>query len=167
MNVKFIVKLNFLVLALGLCIYFMYSLHSRGLPNPVLAVFGLPAEKSTPPESINFCKTRVLGLIEPEKIKIIQNGNQWMVEQPEPTPINFIAVEKWLSRFCSIKAKTVGKALPDKPLSPILFIKFIDGSVDILRSDATGAFELGGSLFQSPELGELLAELVTLPAASK
>ncbi len=180
MTAKQIVKINFLILGFGLCLYAIYTLNARGLPNPILSILGLPqnahvaAHDVASAQDVNLCKTRVLGLIQPEKLKLIQNGNQWIAEKPESQAVDFIAVEKWLSRFCSAKAlpgsaakasTLASKASLANGFTPALFVKFIDGAVDVLRSDSSGRFEYNGQIFRSNDLAQALAELVTLPKA--
>ncbi len=167
-TVSWYVKINFLVLGFLLCIYGIYAVNHRGLPPGLLSMFGLKPQVTSQRDS--FCKTRVLGLIQPQKVKIMQEGNQWVAENSSTEYVNFISVEKWLSRFCSIHpdAGTPDsvEASAGNGFVPALFVKFIDGAVDILRSDSAGRFEWHGQVFKSDDLSNALRELSQLPSAN-
>jgi hypothetical protein len=160
-----IVRINFLLLGLGLTLYGMYGVNSHGVPKPLLTILGID---SAPKAEAKMCKTRVQGVIQPEKLKLMQDGNDWVAEGPQSHKVDFISVEKWLSKFCSAKLEPLpatAKADAGAGFTPTLFVKFIDGGIDVLRSAADGSFEWHGQFFRSEDLKNALQQLGSLSIA--
>lgn len=86
MKTSLILKMNFLLLAMGLTVYFIYQINRNGLSPSFLALFGLKpsaqamsghdsnADKAakTATFSWNWCDTRVAAMIKPDEFKIAQ-----------------------------------------------------------------------------------------------
>lgn len=165
MNSSLIVKLNFLLLGLGLTIYFIYGLNAKGLSPGVLALFGIaPAQTvgSLTESTWTWCDTRVTALIRPdEKFKLSQEGSRWVVEDQSPREVNFIAVEKWFAKFCSVPAKSI-EANAGEGFRPSMMVKFVNGQVEVLRQNDDGVFLWKGQAFAAPQMLEALEELTQL-----
>jgi len=166
-----IVKLNFLILGLGLTAYLIYGLNTRGIPPVVKALFGLPAESAGPGRSawyeesfkLSWCLTRVVSLVKPQGFKLAQEGRAWIFSTPEEKVLDFVAVEKWFGRYCRVNA-TGAITMPGEGSKPELFIKFVNGETEVLSITESGLFIWQDKVFSSPELSAALAELPQLPA---
>jgi hypothetical protein len=159
-----IVKINFLLLALGLTVYFIYSLQTRGLPPALQAFFGMPANTTVASQVYQFswCDTRVESIIKPEEFKLTQDGRNWLLENPTQRVADFISVEKWFGRHCQIHARSaVGGN--DQDFTPELFVKFVTGEVQVLKRNAAGLFSWRGKVFESPELTQAIEQIPQLP----
>ncbi len=173
-----IIKINFLVLGLGLTLYITHQLNSRGLDSNFLALFGLaPAapraervariSSASSADSVftwNWCETRVAGLIKPDDFKLAQEGNTWVFESTVKQAVNFLSVEKWLARFCTVTARR-SETKPDDFYKPALMVKFVDGHVEVLRRSDEGDYLWRGQAISSPEFDKALSELKNLPTA--
>lgn len=165
MKTSLIIKLNFLFLGLGLSLYFMYSLNSKGLSPAVQNMFGVVQTKALSSANefkLNWCDTRVTALIRPEEFKISQQGNNWVRESKEASVIDFVAFEKWLARSCAIRAEKVSLT-EDESFLPALMVKFVDGQVGVIRRHPNGVFSWKGQAFTSPAFDAALNELSSLP----
>ena len=166
MKLSMIVKLNFLVLGLGLTLYFMYYNKHNGLPPAVLEFFGVAQTPAMYKES--WCDTRVESLIRPDKFKITQQGSRWMRENGESHPLNFVSVEKWFGRYCAVRAERLDEniSLEQKAeFLPALFVKFITGEVEYLRRSPDGRYIWRDRVFKSSKLDQALGELDELGGA--
>ena len=91
-----IVKINFLVLGLGVILYTMYVLNSQGLPAPVANFVGIEVEKK---QKLSWCDTRVTSINLANGRRVFQNGMKWYAEGPmESGELDFIQVEKWFPK---------------------------------------------------------------------
>lgn len=188
MRSSLIFKINFLVLGLALTVYISYQLRARGLGTDVLALFGINApaatsrssapnttdrateKKATDDESAfrwNWCQTRVTAMIKPEEFKIAQEGNLWVYEAAAKQVVNFLSVEKWLAKFCTVDAKKLPNTNAERAelFKPALMVKFVDGHVELIRRSTDGQYLWRGQAFTSPEFDSALSELSTLPEA--
>ena len=166
MKTSAIVKLNFMILGLALTLYAIYTLNSHGLNPRVRALLGLSQEDGSTEKSfhINWCSTRVIGLIQPEKLKVSQEGQNWVREDNgSNSVVDFIAMEKWLARSCSVQAKKVNTTVTSASFLPTLFVKFVDGEVDVIRRNSQGVYLWRGQTFTSLDFDSAVAELSRLP----
>jgi hypothetical protein len=173
MNSSLIFKINFLVMAIGITFYFIHVLNTRGISPKVLATIGVaPTNSQTTAkhEQYNWtwCETRVTGIVQADELKLNQVSNDWILEfqAASPKKVNFLSVEKWLSRFCTVAAfkpehepKTTFNASPFKPY---LFIKFVNKKVEVIQKNDNGQFLWKGQIFDSPVFVSALEELKRL-----
>ncbi len=108
------------------------------------------------------------GLIRPDKLKLTQVANNWVLEGPTQRKVDFISVEKWLSHHCSVSANGFNaKPTATSSLEPMLLVKFVNGKVGVLRGDQNGHFEWNDLTFTSADLLGALAELEHLPDSAR
>lgn len=166
MNTSLIVKLNFFLLAFGLTAYLIYAVNTRGLSPGFLALFGIESSAPTQSHSLKkwtWCETRVTNLMQPGVFQLSQEGRNWIEERPEgQRVVDFIAVEKWFTRFCTLGIEPVeGRTSED--FKPVFMVKFVDGRTEILRQSSEGHFAWKGQVFLSSELLEAFQALHALP----
>lgn len=167
MRTSLIVKINFLLLGLGLTAYFMYFLNNRGLPAPLLSFFGITSSHHST-QHIDWCQTRVEAIIRPQKFKLQQEGRIWQIEADTARVADFVSVEKWFGRNCRLKVTNLESVkVEQSQVSPELFVKFIDGQVEVLKRLAAGVYEWKGQIFSSKQMDQALTELETLPTSAK
>ncbi|OFZ12199.1 MAG: hypothetical protein A2Z20_11325 [Bdellovibrionales bacterium RBG_16_40_8] len=169
MKTSAIIKLNFLLLGLALTFYAIYSLNTRGINSSISMLLGLNLTGKTITKHFNFnwCNARVAGLIIPEKFKVLQDGQNWIAEGNKSRNVDFIAMEKWLAQSCSSQAERVNTGKADEPLMPALIIKFVDGSIDMIRRNSRGVYVWKGQAFTSSAFDQALAELPQLPEGQR
>ena len=170
MRLRWIVTLNFLVLGFVLTIFAIYMVQTRGLPAPILNVFGIDAGKRSSTYRQSWCDTRVSALIRPNEFKLEQEGMKWIGDDGEPRELNFIAVEKWFGRNCAVRAQVAESPISLEEKSefiPALFVKFITGEVTSLRRSADGRYIWRDRVFRSPKLDQALGELEELVPLKK
>lgn len=179
MKTDWIVKLNFLVLGFALTMYFIYQVNTRGLSPQFLAIFGMKpsaavkAQPSLNSEKLSWCETRVSALLLPEKMKLIQDGSQWVVESsvgPEVVrrAVDFISVEKWFARFCNLAVEKPQVAVSETSATqPLMMVKYVTGDVGVLKQTAQGDLVWKGQVFKSQQFFEAVSELLNLPPAAR
>lgn len=164
MKLSTILKLNFMVLGLGLTIYLIYSLNTKGLSPAAKLVLGLEGQSGAKkPKKLDWCETRVTGMILPEKFKVTQKGHQWILENHVQKVLNFIAVEKWLASACAVKAEPL-QAGTTEGFLPALIVKYVNGQVEMIKQNAEGVFLWRDQAFKSPEFNQAIENLGHLPA---
>ncbi|MCB0349547.1 MAG: hypothetical protein KDD38_00080 [Bdellovibrionales bacterium] len=165
MKTSMLVKLNFLILGLGLSLYFIYSLNTKGISPGVQALFGIESEDEAAGSNQfrwNWCDTKVAAIIRPDEFKISQQGSNWVRDGKEPQVVDFVAVEKWLAKSCAVSAEKLAAA-EDTTFMPALLVKFVDGHVGIIRRNAAGNYSWKGQVFTAPAFDAALEELSELP----
>lgn len=157
MKISWIIKLNFLILALVVVIFASNKIGNHGLPVAVTDMFGLPPNQN---QSLNWCETRVESLVRPDGYKIEQVDNKWFREDKDRREVSVLAVEKWLGRYCSVGSQLIAPSTASfSSFKPVLFVKFINDKVIALGRRADGTFLWNGRAFKSPELETGLNEL--------
>lgn len=168
MKTSLIIKLNFLVVGLFLVLFSIHSLNKNGLPAGLSALFGGAKHGGQQPNAslkkINWCDTRVQALVQPEGFQLEQVGMKWFAKREEEKEVDFIRVEKWFGKYCSIKGLFIEEAseLPLETFKPAFFIKFIKGEVQALGRNDEGVYLWKGQAFTSEELDGALKELAQL-----
>lgn len=162
---SWIIKLNFLVLALVIVLLASNTIRKHGLPVAVSQIFGLPSNQK---QTLSWCETRVESLVRPEGFKIEQVENKWIREDKERAEVNFLSVEKWFGQYCKVKGLSLQPVTADLgSFKPVLFVKFINDKVEAFGRRADGTFLWKGVAFKSPELEKAIDELgqIQAPAA--
>ncbi len=157
MKMSWIIKLNFLILALVVVLFASKTIRKHGLPIAVSQIFGLPSNQQ---QTMNWCETRVESLVRPEGFKIEQVENKWFREDKARQEVSFLSVEKWFGRYCDVRGQAiqpVGANLAS--FKPVLFVKFINDKVEAFGRRADGTFLWKGVAFKSPELETAIDEL--------
>ena len=161
-----------MLLGLGLTAYTIYSLKTQGLNPKVQVALGLQPTSSAPTSTHtenfdwNWCDTRVLGLTKADGFRLEQEGNRWVWIAGGVKDVDFLSVEKWLSRFCEVPAE-VAKPSAGEDFSISYKVKFVDGSTEVLKRTASGVYQWRGREFKSPAFDMALAELENLPKADR
>lgn len=158
-TLSLIVKINFLVLGLGLVIYGIYFLNNKGLPAPVASAIGVPVQKKS---FLNWCDTRVKSMSLANGRRVYQQGRKWMAEGGiESGELDFIAVEKWFGNNC--KRSVTGHVGEVRAQALVASVEFIDGAQAEFKADGQGLLIWKGRAFASPELESAFLELMELP----
>jgi len=167
MNKSFLVKLNFLVLALLLVVYAMSKLRG-GINDGVAMVLGLKAGDNitVAPGSIttvlDWCDTRVKSLARPGKPTLTQTKLKWIWQADPALELNVIAVEKWFGRYCRVQIERVDPAELGES-APALIVEFVKGAPETLSRSVAGVFKWRQEIFKSAELTKALEDLEALP----
>ena len=154
-----IVRINFLVLGLGLVVYGIWYLNNRGLPTPVASFIGAPSEKM---QLLNWCETRVSALDLANGRRVYQKGMKWFADGPmESGQLDMIAMEKWFGNYCEVPVRRHAGRIQAKAL--VATVEFIDGVRLDIRADGQGLMSLKGHVFASEVLESAFLELMELP----
>jgi hypothetical protein len=172
MKTSLIVKINFLVLGLGLTLYLILAFQKQGLPEGLRVALGIggPADNSLSVNDQtaelrqwNWCATRVTGIESLGRWGISQQKRKWIRSGELAGELDFIAVEKWLAQFCSVLVTPV-KALVDEAFTESLRIQFVNGATDEVRRHPNGTYFWKGQTFTSPEFDAALEAISKLAA---
>ena len=175
MKVSWIVKANFLILSLGLIVYIMFQMKTSGLPPTFLSVLGISPPPATTAhihkdtesgntEQLTWCQTRVQSMESPSGFKIYQDKLKWLTGDSNPREVNFLDVEKWFGRNCSLKIKPLGKATTDiNTFQTALIVNFIKGGSERFLNlpQEPHIYSWKGQVFRSPQLKQALDQLKT------
>jgi hypothetical protein len=149
-------RLLTLILAFGLILYAMSALKGGGLPPFIMSLLG------TGPSGprLSWCDTRVISLERPSGLKIFQDHFKWKAQlgATDPRELDFVSVEKWLGRHCTVGIKPSAGAKLDTS-TPALVVEFLKGQKESLMTSAPGHYFWKGQSFESPQLDEALAQL--------
>jgi hypothetical protein len=166
MKISYIVKLNFLVLALLVVIFAMSKLRS-GVSDGVAMILGMQPPSQAPAPgtvitTLDWCDTRIKALIRPGRPALEQVKLDWIWKGEPPEKLNFISVEKWFGRYCRVQIERVD---PDQlgTVGPALEVHFIKGEPETLRRSVAGVYQWRQEIFRSHELDQALVDLEALP----
>lgn len=168
--VSLIVKLNFLILGLGLVVYFIWHLNNRGLPKGATEAMGLGEPRVEGSRvNVKLCPTRVNRIEFSQEKYIFEEKMQWKSHNGAGAPntqIDQVGIEKWLSRFCTFPATV--SIDPTGVLEPVAMFSYVDGSARLLfYSHQAQIFTLDDLAFKSQELMAGLTELADLAGIEK
>jgi len=161
MKLSHILKINFLILGLFLVFMLMNHLKTKGLDGSLLAIMGLGGGSAN---QLTWCYTRVIA-IEMAEIKLFQEELRWFVETETKKEVDFVSVEKWFGRHCTLDVEPVDlDSLNLKEFSPLMTVIFVSGSrKQVLRSNR-GVYLWQNQAFRSSELDKALKTLPQLPS---
>ena len=155
-----IVKINFLVLGLGIILYAMFFLNSRGLPAPIANLVGVAEVKKQ--ARLSWCDTRITSIELANGRRVYQEGLKWYADGPmEKGELDFIAVEKWFGSHCKVPVTSHPAEITEEAL--VAAVQFIDGARQDFRADGKGIMTWKGQSFSSPTLEAAFLELMELP----
>ncbi len=160
--VGLVVKLNFLILGLALVVFFIYRLNSGGLPDGVRVLFGLQPSGTA---SLTWCDTRVKALDFADGSGIEQVEYKWLghAEGTDRTPLDFIGVEKWFGKNCTVQVtnrrKSQGAGSTDALGAAAMNVHFINGTTESFYRLADGFYLWKDKVFQSAELTQQIDAL--------
>jgi len=170
-RLTYLVKVNFLLLALVGVVFLMSKLRSNGLGQGVAAIFGLPSPgkviKVAPGSvttTLDWCDTRVSAIERTGSPTLRQVKLKWMWESTPPLELNFIAVEKWFGRHCRVKVERLGPGqFNEASAQPAMLVHFIKGPAETLYRMGSNVFKWRQEIFRSDELDGALKDLELLP----
>ena len=158
-TLSLIVKINFLVLGLGVIMYAMYYLNTFGLPTPLASIMGTETQKQA---KLDWCDTRITSIKLANGRRVYQEGMKWMADGPmESGELNFLEVEKWFGSYCKVPVTTHTSEITEKAL--VAAVNFIDGAQQSFKADGQGLMSWKGQVFSSPTLESAFLELMELP----
>ncbi len=180
MSLPWILRANFLILCLGLSLYVIFQMKNSGLPPSVLAILGFSSPtlgqgggKST--SQLTWCETRVQSIEKPQSFKIYQSELKWFVSHMEhsgalqasnllgaPRKIDFLAMEKWFGKHCSLRMTPVLEGHREKNFRTALIVHFIKGTPERLLRQGPNIYGWRGQVFRSPQLKLALNELAKI-----
>ncbi|MCB0385335.1 MAG: hypothetical protein KDD43_08075 [Bdellovibrionales bacterium] len=165
MKLKQFLKINFLVLGLVVVMMVMFRLKDKGLNENIQAVMGLNLSGESPSvtQEVTWCETRVSSL-EMEGLRLFQEGLKWFMETDGKREADFVSVEKWFGRHCTLDVDPV--TLEDLNLdqfNPLFTISFVKGPRQQILRSGDGVYLWGNQAFRSTELDEALRALADLP----
>lgn len=162
------------ILMMGICLvailWMIKSLQSDGLPSSMQDFFGVqPSPESTEGirkifvgKKLSWCETRVKGL-RAGGFALEQKDRDWVwATEAKATPVNFLDVEKWLARYCTIPImpdNRESETAQKDSFKPVLRVSFIKGGdVELLKSEQ-GLYSWRGQVFRSYEMNKALEAL--------
>ncbi|HMN67412.1 MAG TPA: hypothetical protein PKC28_02640 [Bdellovibrionales bacterium] len=115
--------------------------------------------------AVHLCPTRVSSLSVIGKFAILQDGMKWYRSRDgQREEVNQIAVEKWFSEHCTVKADLMDMPPTAAVTAPIVTLAYVSGEPVTLQRSADGLFALGKNYFRSPELEAALESLEQIPS---
>ena len=159
------IKVNFLILGLGLVIYIMFQIKNSGLPPTALNLMGIqaPSKIVRHNKDLMWCQTRVQSMEKPKSFKIYQDKLKWFTSGQSPQEIDFITVEKWFGQNCSLKVEPLPKETIDpKNIQTALIINFIKGTTEHLFKLEPNVYAWKGQVFRSPQMESALNQLTRI-----
>ena len=130
----------------------------------VLRKLGLLTSPWSGPHSLVWCPTRVVEVVEiPSQKRLVQEKREWISYRPERVAINFVDAEKWFAEHCDLAVEELAAAanMP-LPRSPVLQLRFVDGSEGTLNQLGQDIFEWQGRYFRSQQLSAAVAAMKLL-----
>ena len=155
-----------MVITLAAVLWAMHYMRSSqsAAPNGFVGVLPHPAD------TFNLCPTRVVWL-ELADARIAEQAGKWLRTDRagQVTELDPIAVEKWLSSFCSaLTDEHPGEAVTEG-WQPSLRIGYVTGTPQALDGRTTKEgpteYHLGHHHFGSHDIDEALHTIITLPPA--
>ena len=166
MKLRQILKINFLILGLVVVVMVMFRLKDKGLNENIQAVMGLSPGAQAPlarVQEVTRCETRVSSL-EMEGLRLFQEGLKWFMETDGKKEADFVSVEKWFGRYCTLDVDPVVlEGLKLDQFNPLFTISFVKGPQQHVLKSGDGVYLWGNQAFRSPELDEALRSLPDLP----
>lgn len=164
MNIRFISKVVFLLLALTATIYAAVLLNT-GHMNDFWTSLGLGKEA----QSLNWCTDRLLTLSGQSgniSWTLKEENQKWLIVKNETDikTLEYLDIEKWLAKYCILDIVVYKDlAILDMHVSPIAVASFNDStSVKIFSLGDKGIYQINNVSFTSAEFEEGLAELKAL-----
>ncbi len=148
------IKILVLIVSLIFVVHIIYQLRSPQKNNLFLQLFsndGDPSNEinskvnnsnksgnSVEWQSLKWCRTRVSS-IEIPPVRCFQKGLKWIAEEGiNKYELNFISVEKWLAKYCTLKIKKINSITTNNTNKEgnnnsnrphlLIHVEFIDGS---------------------------------------
>ncbi len=164
MRIGVIVKLVILFLTLALVVWASIIVRKGSMEGFFASVTGIDNAKQ-----INLCRNRIhsLDFGTNQKIEESQSGGeaQWSAYEPNPRPLNYLSVEKWLGEHCYVDSVERNESMEKLgPFQTIIRIGFIDGQEASLMQNSANSniYSWDGRFYESTEMTSALAELKAL-----
>jgi hypothetical protein len=154
-------RVGMMILTFVMVVMTMRSLQSTKPTASPLATMILGSGEE---QKIVLCTTRVTSLETSSGLRVHESGMKWTrTSAGTEQELDPIAVEKWLSRNCSVVGK---KVEPGQNFEPILKLGLVTGESKVLARAGTGEYLWDGLTFISSTLDQALTELTELPAST-
>lgn len=163
MNWKLALKVVTLLTALSATVYCIYLLNT-GHSTDFMVSMGL-GEKG---QALNWCSNRLTKLesAEPGKAWILQETDKkWMisVDSSEPKALEYLDIEKWLAKSCTIKINIYNsEKILEMQSMPFAVASFNDGTQARIYILSEDVFQINEVTFKSYEMKTAIAELKAL-----
>ncbi len=152
-------RVGMMILTFVMVVIAMRSLQSTKPTASPLATMILGSNEE---QNIVLCPTRVTSLEMASGMRVQEASMKWTrTSEGTEQELDPIAVEKWLSRNCSVVGK---KADRSQGFEPILKLGLVTGESKVLARASTGEYLWDGMTFISSALDQALTELAELPA---
>src|SRR6478672_7642498 len=132
MRPSVIVKLVILFLTLALVLWATIAVREGSMEGLFVSVTGGDSTKQ-----INLCRNRIHaidftdGANAGRKIEESHQATemQWLAYEPDPRPLNYLAVEKWLGEHCYVDATELNEKIEKLgPFQSVIKLRYIDKS---------------------------------------
>ena len=167
-KLSWVLKVNFLILTLGLVFYTILQINRKGLPGTVWNVLGVSPphhQANSIPRKLTWCETRVRSMENSKGFRIYQDDQEkfkWFssTQASPPQEIELLAIEKWFGKHCSLQIESVNQEVIDQGgFKTALVIEFIKGTAERLLKNDPNIYSWKGQVFRSPQLDIALSEL--------
>lgn len=155
------IKLLVLFIALGLVLWASIAVRKGSMDGFFVSLTG-----ADPAKQINLCPNRIhrLTFKDQKRIEEIKVGSdlQWRALDPDPRPLNYLGLEKWLGERCYIAASLMDEKIENLGnFETTLKIDFIDqSSASLMQNSAKpDVYSWDGRLYNSPAMTSALKEL--------
>ena len=168
MKLSWVIQANFLILGLGLVLYMIFHVGNSGLPPTMLNLLGiqLPSMGAGFEQRLTWCETRVQSMEKPNGFRIYQDKFKWFASGPPQREVDFIAVEKWFGRNCSLEMESMaGNSVDQGSFQTALVVNFIKGTAERLFKLEPNVYVWRGQVFRSSQLESALQQLELLPTS--
>ena len=164
MKLSWIIKVNFLILNLGLVIYLIVYMKSSGLPTTLQAILGIsnPSTIDLPSHTrqLTWCETRIKSM-ETKNFRIYQDKLKWFLSSTSSQKIDDLFMEKWFVKNCSLQIEPMQdkNAVNYKDPQTALVVTFIKGTAERLLMLEPDVYSWKGQVFRSPQVSSALSQL--------
>lgn len=168
-------------------LFFRLALMTGALVGTLLTIYQLkkptgvaPLERAASPETVRvakvtsyppffWCVNRVGSIkfngLGHAGVEIAQSSRRWLETKSE-RELNFLEVEKWFGRFCSVKVDQVsslsGFESKAEEFAPALEVHFIDGNLKRFEKSKNGWWRVNNTIFRSQEFDQGILSLSKL-----
>lgn len=165
-------RVGVMILGFAVIVIAIKNLNEYGLGRRTRDALGLSTPGTRTAQVVNqridLCETRIHALTVPGHERIYEKDLKWYrgEEGQKAQPIDFIDMEKWLSRNCTLRAE---KMQPQPSLTaqaaPALIVDFIKGAPETLKVLGHGLYIWKNHWFRSGQLDYALGQLGKIPDA--
>lgn len=165
MKVQWIVKINFLVLGLGLCAFAMWKLNTAGLPGGIFGILQIETAQTPAPvaeeskvrsleklATMNWCKKPI------RQVTAFKNHPNHPNRFSQKTT-GSESLKTWLDNNCSLIISELEADTDIKSFLPRMTFVFSGGGQLTLFTGDDGLYRMGKKAFRSQQLDAALANI--------